>query len=252
MNELKIGIQLWTLREELARDFSGTLRKVKDMGYDGVEFACNYGGLPPDDLAALLGRIGLEACGLLSAAEDFLNTESQAYRYAGAIGCLHVTLGLQEMFPERIAEAIDFCGRAGETAGKLGFSLSYHNHAKELQLADGRPALDLLYEALPDGLLQAEIDTYWVKRAGLSPVEYVKRHCRRLPSIHFKDMNPEDQSFTVLGEGCIDFPEIVEIVRSCECEWVIYEQDRCASSPLDCAAKSFKYLEKIFKKRNRK
>lgn len=247
MQNFKTGIQLYTLREQLNEDFHGSLKKLAAMGYDGVEFAGMYGGLSPEQLAAELRKLGLAVCGMHVPVAEIMDKNSAAYRYAKAIGCKYLITSLAGIFIGEFAKVVKDCVTAGRVAAEQGLSFVYHNHAQEFQKIDGKCALDLFYARTPADQVRAELDTYWIKKGGGDPVPYLKKYAARLPLIHLKDMDRTDGSFAAVGTGLIDLPGVLGVARASAAEWVIYEQDSCPGSPLECARISIGNIKKLEK-----
>ena len=93
MNDIKIGIQLYTVREPLSKDFEGTLQKLAGMGIKGVELAFFYGGLEPAALAKLVKKLKIEVCGIYEGFDNLCNPAGKVYEYAQALGCKYLTSG---------------------------------------------------------------------------------------------------------------------------------------------------------------
>jgi sugar phosphate isomerase/epimerase len=247
MENFKIGIQLYTLRNQLNDDFLGCLKELAAMGYDGVEFAMMYGGLSPEELAAELRKLDLEVCGMHVRLTDIMDKDSDAYRYAKATGCKYLVTSLAPTFIDEFDKLVKDCSEAGRVAAEQGLGFVYHNHAQEFDKINGRCALDLFYEQTPPELVKAELDTYWIKKGGDDPVPYLKKYAGRLPLIHLKDMDKTDGSFAAVGTGLIDVPGVIGIARESVAEWVIYEQDSCPCAPLECARTSIENIKKLAK-----
>ncbi len=246
MAQISLALQLYTVRDHLAKDLTGTLKKVKDMGYDLVEMP----GLLSDDAQQakeLLDDIGLRGVGMhvaLNLQEADLDTWIANAK----------TLGLADIavpyLPEdRRKTREDWLAFAGLMDGlgarckAQGMRLSYHNHSFEFVKFDGVYALDLLYENTSPDNVYAEIDTYWVKHGGADPVAYVRNYAGRLPTLHIKDMAPdENRSFAEIGNGILDWEAIHEAALEGGVEYYIVEQDRCAGDSLDSARISHDFV----------
>lgn len=249
MRQLKIGIQLYTIREALERDFKSALRELASVGCDGVEFAWNFGGMEPEELACFLKECGLHACGMHVSPEELQDPGAKAFAYARALKVRYVTFSRCGEYPAILEDTIAACTAAGRAAAANNLTFTYHNHACELERCpDGIAALDALYRATNPAEVKAELDVYWITRAGCDPLEYIRRYADRLPQLHMKDMDPADGSFIELGRGCIDLKSCVDAARiSPVCEWLIYEQDVCRRPQLECALESIAYLRKLLK-----
>lgn len=273
MDTFPIALQLYSLRDDMTQDFEGTLRRVKKMGYDGVEFAGLFGRAPAriKDLCAELDLTPLSAhvpfVEMMAAAERVLAD------YA-AIGCRYVAIPYltEEYRPgaARYGEVLRGARILGELAGRMGMTLLYHNHDFEFQKMDGQYALDQLYEALPATLLQTQLDTCWVNVGGEDPAAYIRRYAGRAPVVHLKDfvmpgkkpahpyqlIGLEDSSsaedvagfeYRPLGQGVQDIPAILDACRDADTQWVVVEQDdpTPGTTPIDCAKASLEYLRSL-------
>ena len=244
MKDFKLGIQLYTVREPLKDDFKGVLRELAKMGYQGMEFAGQYGDMEPAELAAFLKEIGVSACGMHVGLDSILNSGDRCYQYAKAIGCKHLITSLCGNFIKDFDLLVGKCNEAGRVAGANGMVFTYHNHAQEFETIDGKIALDLFYARTSPELVKAELDTYWIKKGGEDPVSYIRKYAGRAPQIHLKDMDPADGSFTEVGCGLMDLPAIFAASRAGGARWFIVEQDTCKRPPLESAAISIGNLRR--------
>lgn len=268
-----IALQLFSVREDMEKDFEGTLKKVKALGYDGVEFAGLF-DRKPSDIKAMLEEIGLTP---ISAHVPFVDMMADPEKVLGdyaEIGCRYVAIPYltEEYRPgaEKFNEVIAGAKVLGETANRLGMTLLYHNHDFEFEKIDGEYALDVLYREVPASLLQTELDTCWVNVGGEDPAAYVRKYTGRAPVVHLKDfMMPgkkpakmyeligiEDDGtetdtsafeFRPLGMGAQDFPAILEAAKDAGAEWVVVEQDSPSmnKTPMECAQTSINYLKSL-------
>ncbi len=159
MTRLKIGLQMYTLRSETANDFLGTLRKVAELGYEGVEFA-GYGGLDAKTLRAELDALGLQAIGAHVPLPRMLEAAEEEIEYMLTLGGKYIVVPWMgpETYESESALA-DTCGKL-ESAAKLcaerGIVFGYHNHAFELEIRlKDRRLLDAIFAGAPS--LQAEL-----------------------------------------------------------------------------------------------
>jgi len=181
-----IAIQLYSVRDELEKDFAGTLRKIKAFGYEGVEFAGLYGN-QPSDVSKILKEIGLIPLSAHVPFTDLMaDPEGVIDTYAG-IGCKYIAIPYltPEYRPnaEKFNEVIEGAGIIGKAAKKQGLKLLYHNHDFEFEKVNGKYALDVLYESVPADLLETEIDTCWVNVGGENPSDYIRKYAGR-PAAH--------------------------------------------------------------------
>lgn len=262
----KVGLQLYSVREALEKDFEGTLRKVKEMGYSAVEFAGLYGNAP-EKVKALCEEIGLVP---LSAHVPFQEMTAdpegtvELYRQAG---CKYIVIPYltEEYRPgaEKFDDVLKYAKVLGEICSRKGLVLQYHNHDFEFAKIDGEYALDVLYREVGPQLLQTQIDTCWVNVAGEDPAAYVRKYAGRIPTVHLKDfagqkagrmyglIGMEDDAeksaafeFRPLGKGLQDIPSIVKAAVESGAQWLIVEQDEPSMGlgRMECAQASIEYL----------
>ena len=267
---MKIGVQLYSVRDEMEKDFEGTLKRVKDMGYECVEFAGLF-DKSAAEVKALCAELGLDPISAHVSYYDMLDDPDLLKTYA-EIGCKFVAipwLGDDER-PGRpgFDDVIKNAKTLGEQAKALGMRLAYHNHDFEFETIDGKYALDILYETVPADLLLAQLDTCWVNVGGADPVAYVRKYAGRVDIIHLKDfagrksenmyaligVNDGQKDDTVgdfeyrpLGQGLQDIPAIVRAAGDSGTEWLIVEIDEPSrgKTSMQCIEESIDYLKTI-------
>jgi sugar phosphate isomerase/epimerase len=247
MDRPPIALQLYTVRDETARDFAGTLRQVAALGYRAVEFA-GYGGLSASQMAALLDETRLRAASThvgLAVLEGDLDRELD---YCQTIGCSSMVLPW--LPPERrgaeslraLAERLNEFGRR---CHERGIAFGYHNHDFEFaQDAQGKALLDVLLENTDPLVVALELDVYWAAYAGVDPASYLRRHAGRALLIHVKDM-AADRSFTEVGDGTLDMAGICRAARAQGTRWYIVENDQPKIPSLESAKRSLENLGPI-------
>ncbi|MDQ0195599.1 sugar phosphate isomerase/epimerase family protein [Paenibacillus wynnii] len=243
---LKIGLQLYTLRAELEQDFEGTLRKVADMGYSGVEFY-HFFGRSAEEVKQLLEETGMVAIGAHRPYDALLNDTEQEISFNLAIGNTNLIVPYLTEEQRNWAQVAADLRTIGEKVKARGAVLSYHNHDFEFTEHYGEvTAFDGIFEEVPADLLQVEMDTCWVYYAGFDPIQYINKYAGRLPIIHLKDMKKREDGSAetvVLGEGEVNLPDILEAAAAAGVEWAIVEQDYCSRSPLESVADSLKWVK---------
>ncbi len=246
MKPLPLAAQLYTVRDECARDFEGTLRAVAKMGYRAVEFAGLY-GMQPHDLRKLIAEIGLQA---VSAHFRIDRLETQLDAVIQESHVLGIPLVACPVLAEHLrADANGWrtiAGTLDAIGAKLrqrGLQLCYHNHDFEFARFEGKSGLEWLYDSSSSNV-HAELDVFWVKQGGDDPVHWIQRLPGRCSALHLKDMAP-DGSFIELGKGTIDFPGVLRAAEKSGTIAYIVEQDTCARPPLDSLAISLEYMRKI-------
>lgn len=267
---LPVAIQVYSVRKEAEADLRGTLTALRDMGYDGVEFAGLYGHTAAE-VRELCRGLGLVPISAHVPYVDMLKDPAGVLSQYAEIGCKYVAVPY--LSPEHrpgtpnFEYVVEFIGIIAKAAKKLGIQLLYHNHDFEFIKLNGKYALDILYDTVPAELLATELDTCWVNVGGENPAAYIEKYSGRAPVVHLKDFfgeksddmyeligidnkapkRPSGFEFRPVGAGLQNFPEIIAASEKAGSEWLIVEQDQPSMglSPLECAAKSREYLRSI-------
>ncbi len=244
---IPFALQLYTVRDHLEKDFLETLKQVKAIGYNFVETA-GFGGNTAAGARALMHSAGLTPISAHVGYPDVIGHPETVIDTASALGVSYVATGI---FFEGGGAREDWAGagRALDAAGarlrQAGIQLCYHNHAHEFIAFDGGYAYDLMMAAANPANLQAQIDTYWVKDAGLDPVAVINQYAGRCPLLHIKDMTAgTPHTFAEVGNGIIDWPPVFEAGKAAGAEWFIVEQDTCPADTLDSARISADYMRR--------
>lgn len=247
---LPIGLQLWSIKEELEKDFKGTLKKVAETGYDGVEFA-GYGGLSSMELRELLSELGLKVCGSHVSLTELTENIDEVIEYSLEMGNKYIICPYAEFSSkEDILELAAKLNVIGEKCRDKGLICGYHNHAHEFSEFNGEYILDILYKATDGRLVKAELDTYWVEYAGVNVVDYIKKHSGRFDLIHLKDMQiiGDTKQSTEVGNGLMDFPSVIREAEKQGAKWLIVEQEYFTKSTLESVEISYNNLKELVKR----
>lgn len=277
MSRFPVGIQLYSVRDDLAADFEGTIKAVAEMGYEGVEFAGLYGH-SPEEVKAICKKYGLDPVSTHVPFTDMVVDPEGVVKEYAAIGVKYIVIPyLTEEFrpgQERFKEVIEGAKIIGDVCRKYGIELLYHNHDFEFVKIDGEYALDILYKEVPADLLKTELDTCWVNVGGEDPSAYLRKYAGRSPVVHLKDFvmpgkKPEKMyaligideqqqkdtaeaeafGFRPVGYGVQNVEELIKASHDAGSKWLIVEQDMPAlgKSALECAKMSIDYLKKVNK-----
>jgi sugar phosphate isomerase/epimerase len=275
MKKMPIALQLYSVRSEMSEDFEGTLRKVREMGYDGVEFAGLF-NRDITEIKSLLKELNLVP---VSAHVPFVEMMSDPGKVLGIyaeLGCEYVAIPYmtEEHRPGTVGfpEVIENIKMLGKAAQEKGITLLYHNHDFEFIKINGEYGLDVLYSSVSADLLQTQIDTCWVNVAGENPVEYIKKYAGRTPIVHLKDFvmkgkekparlyeligiesddydnhAEENFGFKPLGYGVQNIPAIIQASIDAGAKWLVVEQDNPGhdKTPMESAEMSINYLKTL-------
>lgn len=248
MAQTRVGLQLYTVRDAMERDFEGTLKRVAELGYQGVEFAGFY-GRTAEQVKDILTETGLVALGAHTPYVRLRDALDEEIAFNKAIGNRYLVFPfLEEADRNRWDEVIEDLKAIGRRCAEEDMVLFYHNHEFELtESLDGQPVLDAIYSRVPAELLKVELDSCWVSYAGYNPLEYITEYKNRLPLLHLKDMitRTDGSAETVaLGKGEVPIKEIADAALAIEVEWLIAEQDNCGDlDPLECIATSMDWIK---------
>ncbi len=273
MKQFKIGVQLYSVRDDMAKDFEGTLQKVAAMGYDYVEFA-GYYGKTSEEIKALLDQYHLK-CISVHQGLEFFETDAQAgVDFLKGFGVKYVVIPWYDkakLFDEGEWDKTKaLFNKVSKLLSDNGMKLLYHNHDFEFEkLPDGRYAHDRIMSEV-DGI-DPELDTCWVHYAGIDPSAKIREFAGRVTVVHLKDFtcktlgggpvyalidadgkaqgdSKEDKGFEFrpLGMGLQNMPEILAACEEAGSEYLIVEQDASVGrEPMEAIAISREYLKTL-------
>lgn len=246
---LPVALQLYSVRDQLKEDFSGVVRAVGAMGYDGVQFA-GYGGLTAAEMRQLLDEAGVKPAGTHTGLDTLENNLDEDIQYNLAIGNRWI---LCPALPESRRQNADGWRQVAESLNKIGAQcraagllFGYHNHAfefPEVPGTAGKRGLDILLGETDPNLVFWEPDVYWIVKGGADPAALIRQYAGRVPITHLKDMTGDSrQTFAEVGEGTLDWPSILAASQAAQVEWHCVEQDRCDRPPLESVRLSLQHL----------
>jgi sugar phosphate isomerase/epimerase len=243
---MPFGIQLYTLRSILERDFEGTLARVAEIGYREVEFA-GYYNRTPEQVRDILRRTGLKAP---SAHIPVPATDADWQRALDAAKVIgHEWAVIPWLDPsqrDNFGGLADRLNHLGAMTKSAGLRQAYHNHDFEFA-ANGTSGtyLDLLLTRTDPQLVSFEMDVYWVTKAGADPLALMAKYPGRFPLLHLKDATaaPERRMADV-GSGTIDWTAVLKAARAQGLQHAFVERDD-ATDPLASARASYTYLSSL-------
>ena len=236
-----ISLQLWSVKDHTNTDFVGTVAKVANAGYEGVETA-GYGNVDAATAARAIADNGLKVSGMHVGIQRLRTELTQVAVEAHALGSRHIVC---PFLPPALFTSAAACQALGEELNEigarvrgLGFQFHYHNHAHEIRMIDGRLALDWLLDAAEPRNLSSQLDVYWAHVGGKAPADFIREQGRRIQLLHIKDE-------AELGSGPVDFPPIFEAAASIGAvEWHIIEIEKYNHDSLESARQSIETLRK--------
>jgi len=226
----RVGLQLYTVRDLMKKDFEGTIAKVAQIGYKEVEFA-GYYGKSPQEVRAILDSNKLTSPSEHVPYEAIEKKWPETLEAAHTIGQKFIVCPWIDVSQRKEGDgwkhAAEAFNRAGEAAQKAGIQFAYHNHAFEFEPSDtlgGKFPYDFLLAETDPKLVKMEMDLCWITVGGQDPVKYFDRYPGRFPLVHVKDWTSKGPGgndyggatgaskkpghMTDVGQGEIDFKRI--------------------------------------------
>jgi sugar phosphate isomerase/epimerase len=259
-----VGLQLYTVRDEMKKNFDATVTRVANVGYKEVEFA-GYFNHSPADIRVLLDKLHITApsCHVgYDVIQDHLQETIDAARVIGH--SYIVTPWIDEKLrksPDGWKRVADFFNQVGATTKKAGIQFGYHNHTFEFvpdPLLGGKLPYDFLLDNTDKDLVKMEMDLCWISVTGHDPVSYFGRYPGRFPLVHVKDVKEmpkvvpgkadefvdtsfEKKVMTEPGNGVIDWSRIFAHADQAGIQHYFVEHDAPAD-PFASITASYKYL----------
>ena len=273
MKKFPVGLQLYSVRDDMEKDFEGTVAKVAAMGYDGVEFAGTF-GKTAREVKTVCEKYGVTPVSAHVPFADMQKDPEGVAKYYSEVGVTQVVIPwLGEEFRPGTDGYGEFRRVVRETAAalkKYGLVLCYHNHDFEFVTLNNEYLLDIMYRDFDETLLQSQIDVCWAHVGMGDPASYLRKFAGRAPTVHFKDYAGEKNDhmyeligkdedapreepkqkfeFRPVGYGKQDFVELLKASEDVGAKWVIVEQDNpsLGKTPLECAKMSVQYIKALF------
>ena len=257
----RVGLQLYTVRDDMKKDFDGSIAKVAQAGYKEVEFA-GYFDHTPQQVRAILDRNGLTAPSCHVAYNMLGDQWPGVLEAAKVVGHQYVVCPWIDdairAKPEGWKQAADTFNRAAVVAKKAGIQFAYHNHNFEFIKIDGKYAYDILLESTDPHLVKMEMDLCWITIAGQDPLKYFAKYPGRFPLVHVKDVSKLSTSpdgapvaiddvtknMVAVGSGVINFKPIFAKSSQAGIQHYFVEDD-VPKSPFDEIRQSCQYLSKL-------
>lgn len=230
--EPKISIQLWSVKNELNADFEGTLKKLAELGFDGVEFAGNYGRYEkdPEGLKKFLNENGLEASGAHVGFDKFNESNfNQTADFFSKLGAKYLIVPYDERAfnPESIDVVNAELASIASKLEKHGLKTGYHNHTPEFVAFKDSTFWDYLASNTPKNVV-LQLDVGWTAVAGKDPAAYIRKYPGRSNTLHFKAGLPAGvtDKVSLIGQDIVDWKAVITAAREVGAtEWFVVEQE---------------------------
>lgn len=271
---LKVGIQLYSVRDLMNQDPLNTIGQVAEAGYKYLEAANHKAleddgvgfGVSPEELNDVMARSGSR---IISAHIFPFNEENykRVIAYNQKIGN-HTVVYPMEIFKDYddTMRKVELCEKMGKMAAEEGMQFLYHNHFQELQEFNGQTVMDLIVKNTDPEHVNLELDTFWVLRGGVDPVELMKKYGTRIKMLHQKDLAKDTRTpvnmfdvvgkdtyitrevfnqykcnddFVEIGFGRMDIQKIIDTALELgSVEYIILEQDATKLNQLESIKRS--------------
>ena len=253
-----VGLQLYTLRDQLEKDVAGTIQQVAKVGYKDVEIYSLY-RKSSAEFAKILGDNRITASSGHYMLKDVKTNWDQKVEDAKQLGLRYMVNAILQPDEHKSFDdykrLVDVFNNAGETTHKAGIQFCYHNHNFEFTKYGDTTAYDYLLKSVDPKLVKFEMDCFWVTHAGADPVAYFKGYPGRFPLLHIKDMKDKPAPsheldarmglFAPVGQGTIDWKRICTAAKQGGMQHYYVEQDYCEQPPLQAVKISYEYLRKL-------
>ena len=247
-----IGLQLYTLRDLISQDLKGTLEKIAETGYTWLEAAGYNDGkfydLLPAEFRKMTEDLGLRVISSHAAfTTDKIRQVADAHLELGVYYVVYPWMAMGEKpIHDDYSKAATHMNELGEACKAQGLKFGYHNHDFEFVKIGDTTGFDILVNETDEKSVCFEADLYWMKYAGVDPVEYFKKYPGRFELWHVKDMEDSPgREFVPVGTGIIDFKTIFNYKEISGMSYFFVEQDSCKDDPLESIAVSFKNLSQL-------
>ncbi len=243
----EIGLQLYTIREAMAKDVPGSLKKVADAGYKYLELADyvngKFYGYEPAEFLKLVNSLGMKILSSHTQVEGegvtLVNARKMAEDHAklGVKYCLQpwIVEGMRTTIASYQKMAANW-NQIGLIMKEYGIQFGYHNHNFEFDTVEGKvPFFDVMLADLDKNLVTMELDIFWTTKAGQDPVEIIKKYPGRFQLFHMKDMYTREapffttvgvNDFAPVGAGVIDFKRVLAVKDMAGMKYMVVEQDQ--------------------------
>jgi sugar phosphate isomerase/epimerase len=246
--KLLIGLQLYSVRDDCAKDFPGMIKAVAKMGFTGVEFA-GYYGKSAKELKQMLDENGLKCYGTHIGLDTLMGDDLlKTVEFNQILGNkMLIVPWIPEERRNTKAKIIETAKLFSDISAKLkpyGMYIGYHNHMEEFKPVDGEMPFDTFFSNTDKGVA-IQFDTGNAMEAGAQAAPFIKRYPGRVLSVHVKDHSATNPK-ALLGEGDVHWNEVLPLILgSAGTRYFIIEQESYPTTPLDAVEKCLRNFEKM-------
>lgn len=248
-----VSVQLWSVKNELKADFEGTIKHLANMGFNGVEFAGDFGPYKnkPKQLKAFLSQHGLSASGAHVGFEKLSEDNIQAtLTFYQTLDVKFVIVPWDERawHPTGVIELAEQLTTLSEQLKPYGLVIGFHNHDLEFNDYEGSTYWDYIAQHTPESVI-LQLDVGWVNYAGKDPIAYVKKYAGRTLTTHYKIRTKADDNVTpIIGQDNYNWAELIKTnMEVGGTKWLVVEQEEYPEGllPIEAVAQSKLGLDKL-------
>jgi sugar phosphate isomerase/epimerase len=247
----RVGVQLYSLRDDAARDLERTLADIAATGYRDVELLGSFNnfGMPPARLRQVLDRNGLRAPST-HVGGNALDQLDRNIDEALTLGHQYIVLASLPIQGQRTLDDYhrwaDRLNEAGQVTLRRGIRMAFHNHANDLTPINGTVPYDILLDRTDPSVVRHQLDTGNTAMAGRDPMEYMQRYGSRFWLFHIKDvprLGPTND--TELGTGVINFRRLLASIDNIDDKHLFVEQETYPGTPLESVRRDYTYISTL-------
>ncbi|WP_206483037.1 TIM barrel protein [Thalassotalea sp. G2M2-11] len=251
----KIGIQLWSVKDALKKDFNGTLKQLADLGFEGVEFAGFYGPYAEDPhaLKQLLDQLKLipsgAHVGIDALAENVIDKNLLFFKTLG-IELVIIPWDERAWHDEKIPSLTEDLNRLALRLANYGMKIGFHNHQYEFSTYKQQTYWDYIAQQTTNDVV-LQLDVGWVRYAGKDAKKYIERYGDRLLTSHYKIATKKQGRISpIIGDNGFAWDKLIKAtINTGHTQWIILEQEEYPQglTSLEAVAKTKQGFDKFFK-----
>lgn len=243
-----VGIQLYSVRDDMQKNPVSTLQKLAKIGYKELESARsekgNYYGLAPKEIKKIAQDLGMHVrSGHIHVDADWEKSIEQATE-TGQEYLISAVLPSAGQTVDHYKKSAEAFNKLGEECKKANLRFGYHNHESEFETENGQVLYDVLLNNCDPSLVVMELDLGWVVAAGHDPFDYFKRFPNRFPLWHLKDMSATEKRSVEFGKGKVDIFGLLKQAKQSGLKYFFVEQEEYAHNAFESMEYDFNYLMK--------